>query len=129
MDPHGACKRTIRFRCSSHPWSQWAAEIDGDAPIAVLLAPSTGRHARTHDRHLPFGALQVQRLESFYWRFYAPDPADPSRYTARDRSMLNAMVTDQSAGTSAPAMKPTQGRHSTAPRRGVSPGRHSRYRG
>ncbi|MFI6801722.1 hypothetical protein [Streptosporangium canum] len=103
-------------RESAATWSQRAAEIDGDAPIAVLLAPSTGRHARTHDRHLPFGALQVQRLESFYWRFYAPDPADPSRYTARDRSMLNAMVTDQSAGTSAPAMKPTQGRHSTTPR-------------
>jgi len=74
-------------------WRRYASDIDGAAPIAMLLK-AQGRHAGNRTKHAPFDPNQVQQIESFYWRAYASDPSDTS-FTQRHRLMLTALLADQ----------------------------------
>ncbi|MER5643574.1 hypothetical protein [Streptosporangium sp. NPDC002524] len=87
-------------------WAFRAGLFTGSDPIAMRIAHHA-RHVRTPDRHAPFDPVQVQQIESLYWRAYAFDP-DDTRFTSQDVSMLRARLAAEDAKAISPL--PT-GRH------------------
>ncbi|MGS2640303.1 hypothetical protein [Streptosporangium sp. G12] len=76
-------------------WAFRAGLFTGAAPVAMRIAHQA-RHVRTSDRHAPFDPVQVQQIESFYWRAYAFDP-DDTLFTSQDVGMLRARLAAEDA--------------------------------